>query len=80
MSWSHVAGRELVKYNGNTFVASDYYGDCAKSPLEVAIVFLTQSSLLAFYMLGLYTSGAPDFSNGRVFAFYYAGSRPYEPA
>ena len=59
----------------HTFVASDYYGDCTKSLLEVTIVLLTQSALLIFYVLGLYTGEAPDFSNGRVFAFYYAGSR-----
>jgi len=59
----------------HTFVASDYYGDCTKSLLEVTIVLLTQSSLLVFYVLGLYTGETPDFSNGRVFAFYYAGSR-----
>ena len=58
----------------HTFIASDYYSDCTKSLLEVAIMFLTQCSLLVFYVLGLYTGGAPDFSNGRVFAFYYAGS------
>ena len=59
----------------HTFVASDYYGDCTKSLLEVTIVLLTQSALLIFYVLGLYTGETPDFSNGRVFAFYYAGSR-----
>ena len=59
----------------HTFVASDYYGDCTKSLLEVTIVLLTQSALLVFYVLGLYTGETPDFSNGRVFAFYYAGSR-----
>jgi len=57
----------------HTFVASDYYGDCTKSLLEVTIVLLTQSALLVFYVLGLYTGETPDFSNGRVFAFYYAG-------
>ena len=61
----------------HTFVASDYYGDCTKTVLEVAVVLLTQFSLLVFYALGLYTSGTPDFSNGRVFAFYYAGLRLY---
>lgn len=56
-----------------TFDASDYYLDYTKSVYEVVIVFLTQCSLLGFYLLGLYTDGTPKFSNGRVFAFYYAG-------
>ena len=58
-----------------TFVASDYYGDCTKSSLAVAVVALSQCSLLIFYVLGLEMGGAPDFSNGRVFSFYYAGWR-----
>ena len=58
-----------------TFVASDYYGDCTKSALAVAVVALSQFSLLIFYVLGLEIGGAPDFSNGRVFSFYYAGWR-----
>ena len=58
-----------------TFVASDYYGDCTKSSLAVAVVALSQCSLLIFYVLGLDIGGAPDFSNGRVFSFYYAGWR-----
>ena len=54
-------------------VASDYYFDFTKSVVEVAIVFLTQCSLLTFYVLGLVTRGSPDFSNGIVFVFCYAG-------
>ena len=57
-----------------TFIASDYYLDCTKTVMEVAIIFLAQCSLLGFYLLGLYTDGTPNFSNGRVFAFYYAGA------
>ena len=56
------------------FNASDYYLDYTKSVYEVVIMFLTQCSLLGFYLLGLYTDGTPKFSNGRVFAFYYAGA------
>ena len=71
MSWIQ---RDLKKTDGKyTLVASDYYFDCSKSLMEVAIVFLTQCSLLTFYVLGLVTSGSPDFSNGKVFVFYYAG-------
>ena len=57
-----------------TFIASDYYLDCTKTVMEVVIMFLAQCSLLGFYLLGLYTDGTPNFSNGRVFAFYYAGA------
>ena len=57
-----------------TFVASDYYCDCTKSMMEVVIMFLSQFSLLCFYLPGLYTDGTPNFSNGKVFAFYYAGA------
>ena len=57
-----------------TFIAPDYYLDGTKTLMEVAIMFLTQCSLLGFYLLGLYTDGTPNFSNGKVFAFYYAGA------
>ena len=63
--------------DNSTFVARDYYGDCSKSLMEVAIVFLTQFSLLVFFLLGLFDGGDPDFSNGRTFAFYYAGWRTH---
>ena len=69
-----IGKRDLTKTDGKyTLVASDYYFDCTKSVIEMAIVFLTQCSLLTFYVLGLVTSGSPDFSDGKVFMFYYAG-------
>lgn len=72
-SGKNIVHREDSKDKPTSFIASDYYFDCTKSVLEVGVVFLTQISLLVFYVLGLHTSEAPDFSNGRVFAFYYAG-------
>jgi len=66
--------RQLSARQQTTFDASDYYLDYTKSVYEVVIMFMTQCSLLGFYLLGLYTDGTPKFSNGRVFAFYYAGA------
>ena len=67
---------EQQKTTTVTFVASDYYYDCTKTVMHVMMMFLTQCCLLGFYLLGLYSDerGTPDFSNGRVFAFYYAGA------
>ena len=66
--------QEQDRKQPKTFEASDYYCDCTKTVSEVIIMFLTQFSLLVFYVAGLYTDGTPDFSDGRTFAFYYAGA------
>ena len=59
-----------------TFIASDYYFDCTKTVMEVAIIFLAQCSLLGFYLLGLYTDGTRTLYRGGFFCYGRFGTLP----
>jgi len=55
------------------FDPDNVYQDLSRTYTEVAAIYLGQLVLLVCYVWGLWDSGMPDFSNGRIYAYYCLG-------
>jgi len=53
--------------------AADIYQDLSKPFVNMATMGFAQCILLAFFVLGLFQSGVPDFTSRTVFFYYFAG-------